>query len=177
MDLYSFSIYQRRLYRRQNVWTPSSPTRRFVANTFVPSPLVNGTYKIRIGCDPVSTWTEADLTATNGPSSSLCSSASRLELGDPFRVKNDQCYWLFATVDPDTTRLLHVRLFPTRSSALTEMFLSELREKHLVSNAIFLRWPTLAAGGLPPTLAPIPTRHPRESECRRTCIQGAEKQN
>ncbi len=51
---------------------------------------------------------------------------------------NDQNYWLFATVDPDSNRLLHVRLFPTKTSALTEMFLSELREKHLVDDAIFL---------------------------------------
>ena len=51
---------------------------------------------------------------------------------------NDQRYWLFAAVDPDSNRLLHVRLFPTRTSALTEMFLAELREKHLVDDAIFL---------------------------------------
>ncbi|MDQ2055294.1 IS6 family transposase [Halobellus sp. H-GB7] len=51
---------------------------------------------------------------------------------------NDQRYWLFAAVDPDTNRLLHVRLFPTRTQALTEMFLAELREKHLVDDAIFL---------------------------------------
>ena len=51
---------------------------------------------------------------------------------------NDQRYWLFAAVDPDTNRLLHVRLFSTRTSALTEMFLAELREKHLVDDAIFL---------------------------------------
>jgi transposase-like protein len=48
---------------------------------------------------------------------------------------NDQRYWLFAAVDPDTK---HVRLFPTRNQALTEMFLAELREKHLVDDAIFL---------------------------------------
>ncbi|WP_049986586.1 DDE-type integrase/transposase/recombinase [Halobellus rufus] len=36
---------------------------------------------------------------------------------------NNQRYWLFAAVDPDTDRLLHVRLFPTRTTALTEMFL------------------------------------------------------
>jgi len=51
---------------------------------------------------------------------------------------NDERYWLHAAVDPATNRLLHVRLFPTRTQALTEMFLSELREKHLVDNAIFL---------------------------------------
>jgi len=51
---------------------------------------------------------------------------------------NNQRYWLFAAVDPDTNRLLHVRLFPTRNQALIEMFLAELREKHLVDDAIFL---------------------------------------
>ena len=44
---------------------------------------------------------------------------------------NDQRYWLFAAVDPDTSRLLHVRLFPTRTQAVTEMFLAEFREEHL----------------------------------------------
>jgi transposase-like protein len=51
---------------------------------------------------------------------------------------NDQRYWLFAAVDPDTNRLLYVRLFPTRTQALTEMFLAELREKYLLDHAIFL---------------------------------------
>jgi len=51
---------------------------------------------------------------------------------------NDERYWLYAAVDPDTNRLLHVRLYPTRTQALTEMFLSELREKHLVDDAVFL---------------------------------------
>ena len=51
---------------------------------------------------------------------------------------NDERYWLYAAVDPATNRLLHVRLFPTRTLALTEMFLSELREKHLVDDATVL---------------------------------------
>ncbi|WP_435346737.1 IS6 family transposase [Haloarchaeobius sp. HRN-SO-5] len=51
---------------------------------------------------------------------------------------NDERYWLYAAVDPATNRLLHVRLYPTRTQALTEMFLSELREKHLVDDAVFL---------------------------------------
>jgi len=34
---------------------------------------------------------------------------------------NSQRYWLFVAVDPDTDRLLHVRLFPTRTSALSEI--------------------------------------------------------
>jgi transposase-like protein len=51
---------------------------------------------------------------------------------------NDQRYCLFAAVDPDTNQLLHVRLFPTRTQALTEMFLAEFCEEHLVDDAIFL---------------------------------------
>ena len=51
---------------------------------------------------------------------------------------NNERYWLYAAVDPDTNRPLHVRLYPTRTQALTEIFLAELREKHLVNDAIFL---------------------------------------
>ncbi|SEG62498.1 DDE domain-containing protein [Halobellus limi] len=60
-------------------------------------------------------------------------------VGDETVIRvNEQQYWLFAAVDPDTDRLLHVRLFPTRTQALTEMVLTVLREKHLVDGAIFL---------------------------------------
>ncbi|QKY18695.1 IS6 family transposase [Halorubrum sp. CBA1229] len=51
---------------------------------------------------------------------------------------NSERYWLYATVDPDTNRLLHVRLHPTKTNAISSMFLSELREKHQVDNAVFL---------------------------------------
>ena len=51
---------------------------------------------------------------------------------------NDERFWLYAAVDPKTNRLLHVKLSPTRNQAITEMFLSELREKHLVDDALFL---------------------------------------
>jgi len=51
---------------------------------------------------------------------------------------NDERFWLYAAVDPDTNRLLHVKLSPTRNQAITEMFLAELREKHLVDDAVFL---------------------------------------
>ena len=51
---------------------------------------------------------------------------------------NDQQFWLYAAGDPETNDLLHVRLFSTTTTALTEMFLRELREKHDVENAVFL---------------------------------------
>jgi transposase-like protein len=51
---------------------------------------------------------------------------------------NGQQYWLCAAVDPDTNTILHVRLFSTYTTTLTEVFLSELREKHDVDDAVFL---------------------------------------
>jgi putative transposase len=51
---------------------------------------------------------------------------------------NDERYWLYAAVDPNTNELLHVRLFPTRTTERTLLFLRELREKQQVSQATFL---------------------------------------
>ncbi|MCJ0620388.1 IS6 family transposase [Haloarcula hispanica] len=51
---------------------------------------------------------------------------------------NDQQFWLYAAADPETNELLHVRLFATTTTALTEMFLRELRQKHDVESSIFL---------------------------------------
>ncbi|MWV40670.1 IS6 family transposase [Natrialba sp. INN-245] len=49
-----------------------------------------------------------------------------------------QQYWLYAAADPAISRFLHVRLYSARTTALTEMFLAELMEKHDVEDAIFL---------------------------------------
>ncbi|MDS0223452.1 IS6 family transposase [Haloarcula sp. S1AR25-5A] len=51
---------------------------------------------------------------------------------------NDQQYWLYAAADPQTNELLHVRLFSTTTTALTEIFLNELRQKHDIETAVFL---------------------------------------
>ena len=51
---------------------------------------------------------------------------------------NNERFWLCAAVDSATNRLLHVKLSTTRNQAITEMFLTELREKHLVDDAVFL---------------------------------------
>jgi len=42
---------------------------------------------------------------------------------------NDERYWLYAALDPETNTFLHIRLFSTYTTGLTEIFLSELREK------------------------------------------------
>jgi putative transposase len=51
---------------------------------------------------------------------------------------NDQQYWLYAAVNPKTNELLHVRLFSATTTALTQIFLRELRQKHDVDDALFL---------------------------------------
>jgi len=51
---------------------------------------------------------------------------------------NDEQYWLYAAVDPETNELLHTRLEPTTNSIIAQTFFAELREKHDVDNAVFL---------------------------------------
>ena len=51
---------------------------------------------------------------------------------------NDEQYWLYAAVDPATNHLVHVRLFSTYTTSLTQIFLRELREKHDVEGSLFL---------------------------------------
>jgi transposase-like protein len=51
---------------------------------------------------------------------------------------NDEQYWLYAAVDPETNELLHTQLEPTTNSVLARQFLAQLREKHDVDDAAFL---------------------------------------
>src|SRR6056297_2022854 len=51
---------------------------------------------------------------------------------------NDEQYWLYAAVDPQTSELLHTKLEPTTTKVLAHSFLTELSEKHDVSDAVFL---------------------------------------
>src|SRR6056297_42353 len=51
---------------------------------------------------------------------------------------NDERYWLYAAVDPETNELLHTKLEPVRTNALAHAFYAELREKHDVDDAVFL---------------------------------------
>jgi putative transposase len=51
---------------------------------------------------------------------------------------NDERYWLYAAVDPETNKFLHARLFQTRTTQLTLLFLRELRDKQQVEQATFL---------------------------------------
>jgi transposase-like protein len=51
---------------------------------------------------------------------------------------NDEQYWLYAAVDPETNKLLHTKLRPTTTKVLAHSFLTELDEKHDVDDAVFL---------------------------------------
>jgi len=51
---------------------------------------------------------------------------------------DDEQYWLYAVVDPDSNESLHTKLEPTRTNALAEMFFGDLREKHDIDDAVFL---------------------------------------
>ena len=51
---------------------------------------------------------------------------------------DDERYWLYAAVDPDSNELLHTKLEPARNNALAHGFFAELREQHHVDDATFL---------------------------------------
>jgi transposase-like protein len=51
---------------------------------------------------------------------------------------NDEQYWLYAAVDPESNKSLHTQLEPTTNSVLAQQFLAELGEKRDVDGALFL---------------------------------------
>ncbi len=51
---------------------------------------------------------------------------------------NDEQYWLYVAVDPETNELLHTKLGPTTNKVIAHSFFAELREKHDVDDAVFL---------------------------------------
>ena len=64
---------------------------------------------------------------------------------------NDEQYWLYAAVDPDTNELLHIALETTTNKGIAHAFFAELREKHDVDDAVF----------------PIDGSHSLKDACRR----------
>jgi transposase-like protein len=51
---------------------------------------------------------------------------------------DDQRFWLYPAIDPETNAFPHVRLFPTRTTVLTNLILREHREKHDVKDSHIL---------------------------------------
>jgi len=51
---------------------------------------------------------------------------------------NDEQYWLYAAVAPETNEVLHTQLDPTTNNVLAHQFLATRREKHDGDEAMFL---------------------------------------
>jgi transposase-like protein len=51
---------------------------------------------------------------------------------------DDEQYWLYAAVDPETNDLLHTQLEPTTNNALADRFFANLRDKHDIDDATVL---------------------------------------
>ena len=62
----------------------------------------------------------------------------QVAIGETAIQVNNQRYWLLAAVDASSNRFLHVRLFPIRTTAITQLFLDDLTEKHDINDAEFL---------------------------------------
>jgi Transposase and inactivated derivatives len=54
------------------------------------------------------------------------------------QLENEEKAWLYAAIDVETKVVLHVRISQHRGRDPAEQFLSELKEKHRVSDAEFL---------------------------------------
>ena len=53
------------------------------------------------------------------------------------KVNGDR-FWLVAAVEPEINVILHVRLYPSRTTALTKMFLRKLQDKYAIDDPEFL---------------------------------------
>ncbi|SNR25771.1 Transposase (or an inactivated derivative) [Halorubrum ezzemoulense] len=51
---------------------------------------------------------------------------------------DDEQYWLYAAVDPESNDLLHTQLEPTTNNALADRFFADLRDKHDIDDATVL---------------------------------------
>jgi transposase-like protein len=51
---------------------------------------------------------------------------------------NNQRYWLYAAVNPETNECPHVRRFSSRTTVLTTQFVQKLTERRDVANNMFL---------------------------------------
>ncbi|MFW6385192.1 MAG: IS6 family transposase, partial [Halodesulfurarchaeum sp.] len=61
----------------------------------------------------------------------------KIGLEETVVMVNGEHFWLYSAVDVETNKNLHLRLYSTRNTALTKMFLRELSEKHEVKDAEF----------------------------------------
>jgi len=75
---------------------------------------------------------EADLQPTDGHD------PTHVAVDETVIRLDDEQYWLYAAVDPETNELLYTQLETTTNSVPAQRFLAALREKHDVDDAVFL---------------------------------------
>ena len=61
----------------------------------------------------------------------------KIALDETVVMVNGGGFWLVAAVEPDTNVILYARLYPSRNTALTKMFLWELKENHPIDDVEF----------------------------------------
>jgi putative transposase len=98
-------------------------------------------------------------------------SPDRVALNETVIRINGQQFWLYAAVNPETNQFLYVRLFTTTTTALTQQFLQELREKHDLEHTVFLvdHAKHLAAALQRARLRFHPGRHGNRNAIERVC--------
>ena len=64
--------------------------------------------------------------------------ADRLAVDEKVIRINGDDYWLYGAVDPETNKILQLRLFPTTTKQTTRWFLTELHRRYQLDNVEFL---------------------------------------
>nr|WP_321167757.1 IS6 family transposase [Halorubrum aquaticum] len=112
---------------------------RTSAQTVTPTPSSDSTKQFLevFGVDRVRStvhnWVhKADLQPESGRS------PNRVAVDETVIQLDDEQYWLYAAVDPDSNDLLYTKLEPTRTNVIADQFFAELRETHDIDDAIFL---------------------------------------
>jgi putative transposase len=80
----------------------------------------------------ISKWVQKD---TKQPESDR--SPNQIAFDETVIRINTQQYWQYVAVDRQTNGFLHIRLFATTATTLTQIFLHKLREKHDIDTAVF----------------------------------------
>ncbi|WP_425461944.1 IS6 family transposase [Natronosalvus hydrolyticus] len=112
---------------------------------------------------PVHDWVhKADFAPKDG------ASPTQVALDETVIWIDSHQYWQYAAVDPAANRFLHVRLFSARTTALTEIFLAELMEKHEVEDVVL---PIDSTAWLKATLHRRGLEYRYERHGNRNCIK------
>jgi len=73
-----------------------------------------------------------------GSAAAINESPNHIALDETVIRLNDEKYWLYTVVDPETNGVLHIRLYSTIIADLVEQFLQKLIERHPLDDAVFL---------------------------------------